>query len=43
MDGFRERVTRIRELLISFEPATLELVKQIGQVGPGALTKRRPT
>jgi heme-degrading monooxygenase HmoA len=30
LDGWKERVGRIRELLIDFEPATLELVVERG-------------
>jgi heme-degrading monooxygenase HmoA len=30
LDGWTERVTRIREMLVSFEPATLELVAERG-------------
>jgi heme-degrading monooxygenase HmoA len=30
LPGWSERVGRIRELLVSFEPATLELVAEIG-------------
>jgi heme-degrading monooxygenase HmoA len=30
LDGWNERVSRIRELLVGFEPATLELVVERG-------------
>ena len=30
LDGFRQRVGRIRQLLVSFEPATLECVAERG-------------
>jgi heme-degrading monooxygenase HmoA len=33
LPGWGERVARIRDLLESFEPATLEAVVELGQVG----------
>ncbi len=30
LDGWKERIGRVRELLVSFEPSTLDLVVEVG-------------